>query len=171
MADFINQGAAALGCDESYIALPLLSALASAIGNSRRIRLKRTWCESAMIWAVVVGESGTLKSPAHDLAINPIHRVQNAALKQYRDEVEKYNQEKALYDADSAEWKKSGRKKGEPPPDPPVEPVAERYLVSDTTVEALAVLLEQCPRGLLVARDELSGWGQLVRRLQELPRC
>ena len=33
-----------------------------------------------------------------------------------------------------------------------------RYLVSDCTVEALAVLLEQHPRGLLVARDELSGW-------------
>ena len=56
------------------------------------------------------------------------------------------------------EWKKSGRKKGEPPPEPPAEPVAVRYIVSDCTVEALAVLLEQRPRGLLVARDELSGW-------------
>jgi hypothetical protein len=158
VADFIHEGAAALGCDESYIALPLLTALASAVGNSRCIRLKRTWCEPAMIWAVVVGESGTLKSPAHDLAIKPIHRVQNTALKQYGDEVENYNRDKALYDADLAEWKKSGRKKGEPPPDPPAEPVAVRYLVSDCTVEALAVLLEQRPRGLLVARDELSGW-------------
>ena len=158
VADFIHEGAAALGCDESYIALPLLTVLASAVGNSRCIRLKRTWCEPAMIWAVVVGESGTLKSPAHDLAMKPIHRVQNTALKQYGDEMEDYNRDKALYDADLAEWKKSGRKKGEPPPDPPAEPVAVRYLVSDCTVEALAVLLEQRPRGLLVARDELSGW-------------
>ena len=158
VADFIHEGAAALGCDESYIALPLLTVLASAVGNSRCIRLKRTWCEPAMIWAVVVGESGTLKSPAHDLAMKPIHRVQNTALKQYGDEVENYNRDKALFDADLAEWKKSGRKKGEPPPDPPAEPVAVRYLVSDCTVEALAVLLEQRPRGLLVARDELSGW-------------
>jgi hypothetical protein len=84
--------------------------------------------------------------------------VQNTALKQYGDAMEEYNREKSLYDADLAEWKKSGRKKGEPPPDPPAEPVAVRYLVSDCTVEALAVLLEQRPRGLLVARDELSGW-------------
>ena len=158
VADFIHEGAAALGCDESYIALPLLTVLASAVGNSRCIRLKRTWCEPAMIWAVVVGESGTLKSPAHDLAMKPIHRVQNAALKQYGDEMENYDRDKALYEADLAEWKKTGRKKGEPPPDPPAEPVAVRYLVSDCTVEALAVLLEQRPRGLLVARDELSGW-------------
>jgi len=158
VADFIHEGAAALGCDESYIALPLLTVLASAVGNSRCIRLKRTWCEPAMIWAVVVGESGTLKSPAHDLAMKPVHRVQNAALKQYGDAMEEYNREKSLYDADLAEWKKKGRRNSEPPPDPPTEPVAVRYLVSDCTVEALAVLLEQRPRGLLVARDELSGW-------------
>lgn len=158
VADFIHEGAAALGCDESYIALPLLAGLASAVGNSRRIRLKRTWCEPATIWAVAVGESGTLKSPGEDLATKPIHRLQNTALKQYGDQVEDYNRDQVLYDADLAEWKKSGRKKGEPPPEPPSEPVAVRYLVSDCTVEALAVLLEQRPRGLLVARDELSGW-------------
>ena len=32
------------------------------------------------------------------------------------------------------------------------------YVCQDCTVEALAVLLEQHPRGLLLARDELSGW-------------
>ena len=115
VADFIHEGAAALGCDESYIALPLLTVLASAVGNSRCVCLKRTWCEPAMIWAVVVGESGTLKSPAHDLAMKPIHRVQNAALKRYGDEMENYNRDKALYEADLADWKKTGRKKGAAP--------------------------------------------------------
>ena len=157
VADFIHQGARALGCDESYIALPLLTMLAAAVGNSRCIRLKRTWCEPAMIWAVVVGESGTLKSPAHDLATKPIYQVQNEALKEYRDQMVDYNRDKAHHDAELAEWKKS-RKKSEPMPEAPAEPVAMRYLVSDCTVEALAVLLEQHPRGLLVARDELSGW-------------
>ena len=92
VADFIHQGARALGCDESYIALPLLTMLAAAVGNSRCIRLKRTWCEPAMIWAVVVGESGTLKSPAHDLAMKPIYQVQNEALKEYRDQMVNYSQ-------------------------------------------------------------------------------
>ncbi len=158
VADFIHQGARALGCDKSYIALPLLTMLAAAVGNSRRIRLKRTWCEPAMIWAVVVGESGTLKSPAHDLATKPIYQVQNGALKEYRDQMVDYDRDKAHHDAELAEWKKSGKKKGEPQPEAPAEPVAVRHLVSDCTVEALAVLLEQQPRGLLVARDELSGW-------------
>ena len=34
----------------------------------------------------------------------------------------------------------------------------ERLIVSDITIEALAMLLEENPRGLGVARDELSGW-------------
>ena len=37
-------------------------------------------------------------------------------------------------------------------------PQAKRYLVSDTTIEALVPILLANPRGLLVSRDELSGW-------------
>ncbi len=60
---FVKRGAQAIGCDPSFIALPLLAGLASAIGNSRRIQLKRTWEEPAIVWGVIVGDSGTLKSP------------------------------------------------------------------------------------------------------------
>ena len=60
VADFIRQCATALGCDESFIALPLLAALASAVGNTRRIRLKGSWCEPCVVWAVIVGDCGNL---------------------------------------------------------------------------------------------------------------
>jgi hypothetical protein len=40
----------------------------------------------------------------------------------------------------------------------PKMPEAKRFVVSDTTVEALAPLLSANPRGLLMARDELAGW-------------
>ena len=43
---FVVAGAKAIGCDQAYIALPLLASLASAIGNTRRIQLKRSWTES-----------------------------------------------------------------------------------------------------------------------------
>jgi hypothetical protein len=158
VADFVHRGATALGCDESYIALPLLTMLSSAVGNSRRVQLKRSWCEPAIFWTVVVGESGTLKSPALDLATKPIRRVQDAAFRQHAQDMEQYNQEKAIFEADLAQWKKSGRKNGEPPPEAPAEPIASRYTTTDCTIEALAVLLQEQPRGLLVARDELSGW-------------
>jgi hypothetical protein len=44
-AGFVDEGAKAPGCDAAYIAVPLLAELASAIGNSSRIRLKASWRE------------------------------------------------------------------------------------------------------------------------------
>ncbi len=156
--DFVRQGATALGCDESFIALPLLSALASAVGNTRRIQLKRSWCEPCIVWAVIVGDSGTMKSPAFDLAMEPLRRRQSAAFHEWEEAMATYRTDKATYEADLAEWKRKGRKNGEPPPEEPEEPMAVRYVCEDTTVEALAVLLQNQSRGLLLARDELAGW-------------
>ena len=98
------------GCDESYIALPLLTMLAAAVGNSRCIRLKRTWCEPAMIWAVVVGESGlkSLARPGNEAHLSSAER----GSKRIQNQMVDYR-EKALLDAELAEWKKS-RKKGLP---------------------------------------------------------
>jgi len=38
------------------------------------------------------------------------------------------------------------------------QPESPRLIVSDVTVEALAVRLQDAPRGLLLSRDELAGW-------------
>src|SRR5262249_2811543 len=67
----VRQGAAALGCDESYLALPALAVIAGAIGNTRRIGLRRDWSEPAVVWSGIIGESGTLKSPALSLVTEP----------------------------------------------------------------------------------------------------
>ncbi|GAG45810.1 unnamed protein product, partial [marine sediment metagenome] len=115
---YVAEGAEAIGCDPSYVALPLLAALAAAIGNTRCVQLKATWTEPSVLWTAIVGPSGTQKSPAVDLALRPMRDMQQAAMA------------------------KDGT----------------RYLCSDITVEAIAELLEANPRGLLLCRDELSGW-------------
>jgi hypothetical protein len=67
---FVADSATVIGCDKAFVALPLLSALGAAIGNSSVIELKRGWTEPAVIWTGLVGESGTLKSPAMDAALS-----------------------------------------------------------------------------------------------------
>jgi len=52
---FVDAGARAIGCDPSFVALPLLAALASAVGNTRRLRLKRGWLVPPILWTSVVG--------------------------------------------------------------------------------------------------------------------
>src|SRR5215212_3121423 len=41
---------------------------------------------------------------------------------------------------------------------PPEEPVLKRYKTEDATVEKISEILLENPRGILVHRDELSGW-------------
>ena len=156
VARFVDIASHAIGCDPSYVALPLLAGLASAVGNTRRIQLKRGWSEPAVVWAAIVGDSGTLKSPALEVALRPVRRRQHAAMKRHAEAVALYETELIQYERDLQDWKRS--KAQDAPPVRLEEPKASRCWCDDTTVEALAVLLLHNWRGLLLVRDELSGW-------------
>jgi hypothetical protein len=157
--DFVRAAAAAIGCDESFIALPVLATLAGAIGNTRSILLKRGWTEPCVIWTAIVGDSGTLKSPALDAPLRAVRKKQVAELKKYDAEMKKYEAEILRHEAAVTAWKALVKKgTDEPPPEVPEAPVCIRYWVSDTTVEALAKVFQSAPRGLLLTRDELAGW-------------
>jgi hypothetical protein len=158
VARYINEGAKALGCDAAYIALPLLAALASAIGNTRRIRLKASWAEVAVLWCVIVGDSGTLKSPAFDLALRVLRKLQARAMKTFKQSQAEYRDAKEQVDAELKAWRKADAATRGDRPEEPEPPVCERLICSDTTVEALAMLLSNAWRGLLLGRDELAGW-------------
>jgi hypothetical protein len=136
----------------------VLTGLAAAIGNSRTIRLKPGWTEPAVLWSVIVGESGTLKSPALHAALEPIRRRQEQALRRHETATEEYKQLKSAFEASVAQRRRSGAQASGPEPEEPTPPVCERFWVSDTTVEALAIRLAHAPRGLLLCRDELAGW-------------
>jgi hypothetical protein len=156
VARFVDGAAGAIGCDPSYVAVPLLAGLASAIGNTRRICLKHSWCEPAIVWGVIVGDSGTLKSPALEVALRPIRRRQQAAMKAFTEAMDAYKVRLMQYEKELTTWKRSST--GGETPVKPEEPQADRCWCDDTTIEALAVLLQQNPRGLLLKRDELAGW-------------
>jgi hypothetical protein len=151
-------GAAAIGCDPALVAVPLLVAQAAAVGNSRRVELKRGWSEPAILWAANVGESGALKSPALDLALSQTRERQSAAIRLWKEEMAAYEDERNSYEEALAEWRRTKGKSPKPSEPDGDEPVCERSLVSDTTVESLAIILQDAPRGLLLGRDELSGW-------------
>ncbi|MFM9957267.1 MAG: DUF3987 domain-containing protein [Phycisphaerales bacterium] len=153
---FVTEAAKAIGCDASYVALPLLSALASAIGNTHRIALKRGWTEPAIVWTAIVGDSGTAKSPALELALRPVRERQHQSLKAHAEAVKAHAEALAIHERASAHWNKS--KSEAPPPAKPEAPIADRCWTDDVTTEALAVLLQQNPRGLLLVKDELAGW-------------
>jgi hypothetical protein len=156
--EHVVQGAAALGCDPAYLALPELTAAASAIGSTRTLVLKRGrrgWREPCILWTVIIGDSGTLKSPAWQTAVDPLFEEQRRLIEEYKQKAASYLEEMAAYKAAKKQFEKG---EGADPGDPPEQPVLRRVVCSDTTIEKLAEILEDNPRGVLVARDELAGW-------------
>ncbi|MBI3836046.1 MAG: DUF3987 domain-containing protein [Planctomycetes bacterium] len=155
---FVESNSNSMECDPTFTALPLLAVMASAVGTTRRIKLKARWCEFCILWTVIVGKSGSSKSPAFEQALRLLHTRQNRAMRLYREEMKRFAAAWNCYESEEAEWKNKGRKTGATHPAPPETPICEQAYVEDSTMEAMAAILVDHPRGLLLARDELSGW-------------
>jgi hypothetical protein len=159
---FVAETASALGCDPAFVALPALAAMAACVGNSRVIRLKRGWSEPSVIWTVIVGDSGTLKTPAYVKAVRHLFSIQETLRGEYDVAHRTYAEQLREYRARSRRAR--GNRGGLGPP--PAEPPYRQIVSSDITIEQLAVALEDNPHGILVARDELAGWLGSFRRFK-----
>jgi hypothetical protein len=146
----VEEAASSIVCPPEFVAVPLLATLGSAIGMSRVVRLKQGWTESAAIYAAIVALPGTKKTPAFKEAVGPAHEKQADYRQEYREAKKAHDEHRAGQRAADEEDSSTD----EAPP----KPKLKRTFVEDTTVEALAVVLEENPRGVLVARDELSAF-------------
>jgi putative DNA primase/helicase len=150
----VREAAKAIGCPPEFVAVPMLAVLGSAIGNARVINLKEGWQEGAGIYATLIADPGEKKTPAMKVALEPAQKEQARLKEHYLREADEYKAEDRQWEVD----KKVNARNDLPAPPPPEEPIMGRTLVEDTTVEALAVVLQGTPRGVLVMRDELAGW-------------
>ncbi len=69
---FVDAGAESIGVDPAFVAVPLLSVCATAIGNTRRAMVKPGWNEPSVLWTAIVAPSGCAKSPAMNLSLSLI---------------------------------------------------------------------------------------------------
>jgi putative DNA primase/helicase len=99
---------------------------------------------------MIVGGPASKKTPAMNTALKPVRERQMNLKAEYERQKEEY--EYAVRDYDKA--KKDG------PTDlrKPDKPTLGRTYADDTTVERLADILNENRRGILITKDELSGW-------------
>jgi DNA primase catalytic core len=151
---YVEVCATALPVPPDFIAVPMLAALATAIGHSREIVVKRSWREGARLFAAIVGDPGSRKSAALDKANDPLYEHQKTFKREHDDALEVYRSQ--VQDYDNA---KARRKKGEDAPEHPGdEPRMKQVMLTDATLEALMELHTKNERALLLCQDELSGW-------------
>lgn len=149
LRDLAREGADAIGCDPSFVALPTLVVCAGAIGLSRAARIRPGWCEPSVLWGCIVGDSGSRKSPALDLAEAPLAELEGAARRAHQRDLRAWEEE-----CDVLRSQASKRTKPRLPP----PPIAKRLLVKDATIEVLPRILTDNPRGVTDTRDELATW-------------
>jgi Protein of unknown function (DUF3987) len=161
LARFTQEAASALPCPPDFIGVLMLPLLGTAIGTSRVLEVKPGWYEGPRMYAAVVAEPGSKKSPALDLVTTPYQQRQRALHTDYLHEKAQYQQAMAQHEADLLDWKQrrgTGRTTRGDRPHPPHEPVLPQVFTTDATLEALAALLEQNPRGVAFIQDEFTGW-------------
>lgn len=147
LREYVEAAAESVGVDVAFVFLPILSALAAAIGNSRNLRVKKGFVQPPILWTTIVARSGSKKSPALSTASKFICDRERELLRQ--------NETAGVrFDKLHREWDAAPKKdRGEEPKTPP----RQTCLVDDLTLAVIAPILRDNPRGVLVVKDELAG--------------
>ncbi|GMV70165.1 MAG: hypothetical protein AMXMBFR77_00040 [Phycisphaerales bacterium] len=160
-------------CPIDFPAVGAMVGLAGVVGRRIGIRPKRRddWTVVPNLWGAAIGRPGVMKTPAIQEPLKPLHRLEIAAKQEYDRKVNEHaaaqllgkvkskaaeqDIKKALKAHDELEARRIALESIED--DDESGPVRLRYLVNDSTVEKLGVILNQNPSGVLVYRDELVG--------------
>jgi len=120
------------------------------------------------LWGAVVGRPGVLKTPAIQEPLKALDRLEAQARDRYETEAQAHDAGQLVAEERkkvSREKIKKALKGGQDPTQVALEavqvedePVRQRYICNDTTVEKLGEILKGNPRGVLLFRDELTGF-------------
>jgi len=147
-------------CNKSYkistdvVSAIVLTLLSTSIGNSIRVSDKEDSKEPVFLWLIIIGNSGSGKSPCLNKLLEPFHHVEAIARKNFKERFKKYEHDLLLY----KQGLKDTTKENSEHTVKPTKPLETQYITSDITVEALAELMKASPRGVLINRDELAGF-------------
>lgn len=166
-ATWIETAAKVKGVPVDYVAAALMASAGAAIGNARWAAPWEGWKEPPLLWVMLVGDPSAGKSPALDAVLDPIKVIERALSDDYKALRREWEAKDEIAALALAQWKADAKKaiaEGEEAPAKPdaadagPPPVRGRITMSDVTTEKVASLMASLWRGLLLYRDELSGW-------------
>ncbi len=135
---FIREGSKSCRCPVDFFAMPMIVAAASVIGASRCLQIHDDWHVFPGMYVAIVGEPGWRKSPALSKVMRPVKRLHKLNLDDFKRE--------------QSIWR------GMNPASRGAAPVFKRTYTTDSTGEKLAGILQECVRGFMLFKDELTGW-------------
>ena len=154
-------------CPPDFVGAAIMAALASVVGRKIGIRpqAQTDWTTVPNLWALLVGRSGVMKSPAMEAALAPLKRLAAQSGESFQAQQAEYQRKARLLKIQSEEAEKAARIVLKKNPQADVasllaveeieEPTLRRYIANDTTVAALGELLRHNQNGFLTYRDEM----------------
>lgn len=166
-----------------FVMAPALVSFSSIVGRRIGILPKRhdNWLKVPNLWGAIVARPGYFKSPTIAEAIRPLEKLSDRARKVIEDN-QHQNKANQMFISMQLEALKESIKKAikedageyidqlknqvaELERDAEaLKTVERRYKTNDATVEKMARLLNENPNGLLLLRDELNGWLQILNK-------
>jgi putative DNA primase/helicase len=129
------------------------------------------WVVVPNLWGGIIAPPGFMKSPVIQCVIRPLTQIQEDWQEEHKEASRDHRRAKEEYDLRCAVWreqfKANAKKKTEVPDRPgdePEAPTLRRLIVNDSTFEALHQTMSENPAGILVIRDELTGWWSMLDR-------
>jgi len=164
-------------CPLDYAAAASVVMTATVIGRRIGIhpKAKDNWLVVPNLWGCIVGRPGQLKTHAANEVFKPLNQLAETARETHKAANGEHCADlevlKARREGISGELKKAVKSSDETKMEnlkaqlvsldteaEAAEPAEKRYLLHDTTIEKLGVILEANPQGVLLYRDELTGF-------------
>lgn len=161
-----------------YVAGPAIIMLASLIGRKIAVspNTHDDWHVTPNLWGMVVAPPGSMKSPSISAVLKPLYKITRRAQEVYKQEKARLKEDEEIAKSEVAALKeglKSAVKQGTPAELQDVKTqlaqklkelesckslTEKRYLTNDPTIEKLVTIMQENPQGVLLYRDEISGW-------------
>jgi putative DNA primase/helicase len=157
-----------------YPAAALVISLAGCVSRRATIQPKQHdtgWVVVPNLWGGIVAPPGFLKSPVIQQIIKPLLRIENELYEDFSQDQTAYGRAREEHELRLQAWKeeykrvtKKGNAAPERPPEMSTVPTLRRLVVNDSTFEALHQTMSENPAGIIVIRDELTGWWSTLDR-------
>lgn len=154
-----------------FVAVAAIVGLSGLLGRKVLICPKQhdDWEVTSNQWGAIIGRPSAMKSPSMKAALQPLHKIEAKAAKQHEKDKKNYDEEIQLIELEQGIAKDKAKKALKAlnredarealiMSDYPEIPTRYRLIVNDATIEKLGELLNENPNGLILVRDELSGW-------------
>ena len=151
-----------------YAAAACLVSLAGCVNRRAAILPKRedtSWKVIPNLWGAIIAPPGMMKSPVLHVVTRPLAQIEEGWRIKFSSECSAFELEREKADLRWQGWREDYKRAAKKASNLPVEPdrtLAQprqrRLILTDATFEKLHEILAENGSGVLVVRDELTGW-------------